>query len=183
MERTFVLIKPDAVRRGLVGRIISRFEDAGLRIAKLKVFTPPDKDLIQKHYEGTEQWLINVGKKSIDDYESQGLTRRDVKEGYGTSSELEIGRVIQGRLIEYLGNGDVLAMIVTGNMAVFKVRKLIGFTIPSHADPGTIRGDFGSDSAVQAATEKRSMENLVHASDSVRTAEKEITLWFGYKEE
>ncbi|MGB3976541.1 MAG: nucleoside-diphosphate kinase [bacterium] len=179
MERTLVLIKPDAVRRGLAGKIISRFEDAGLYISKLKLFSPPSKTVIKKHYENTENWMYSVGKKSIDDFISRGLTLEHVEKGYGTTAEIEIGRVVQDRLVAYLSMGDVIAMIITGDMAVSKVRKLVGYTIPAQAEPGTIRGDFSSDSAVQAAREKRSIENLVHASDSVQTAEKEIDLWFG----
>ncbi len=179
MDRTLVLLKPDAVRRGLVGRIISRFEDAGLRIAQTKVFSPPDKQLIMKHYESSDEWLSNVGRKTIKDYESQGLTVQDVEKNYGTADESSIGRVVQKRLVDYLCHGVVIALILEGNSAIKKVRKLIGFTIPAQAEPGTIRGDFGSDSAVSAAIGGRSMENLVHASDSVETAENEIRLWFG----
>ncbi len=179
MEKTLVLIKPDAVRRGLTGRIISRFEDAGLTISKLKLFSPPDKTLIEKHYQNTEKWMCSVGKKSIEDFISRGLTLEHVEEGYGSISEIEIGKVVQKRLITYLSQGDVIAMVVSGDMAILKVRKIVGYTIPAQAEPGTIRGDFSSDSAVQAAREKRSIENLVHGSDSVETAENEIGLWFG----
>ena len=179
MERTLVLIKPDAIRRGLTGRIISRFEDVELNILKLKLFSPPDKALIEKHYKNTEKWMIDVGKKSIEDFISHGLTLEHVEEGYGTTNEIDIGRVVQQRLISYLSMGDVIAMVISGKLAISKVRKMVGYTIPAKAEPGTIRGDFGSDSAVQAAGDKRSIENLVHASDSEQSAESEIELWFG----
>ncbi|MBN1879272.1 nucleoside-diphosphate kinase [bacterium] len=178
MNRTLVLLKPDAVRRGMIGRIISRFEDAGLRITQMRVLSPPGKNLIRKHYDASEEWLSNVGRKTIKDYESQGLTPDDVKKNYGTMEESDIGRVVQQRLVDYLSHGTVIALAIEGNGAITKVRKLIGFTIPAQAEPGTIRGDFGCDSTVNAAVERRSMENLVHASDSDETAEREMNLWF-----
>jgi nucleoside-diphosphate kinase len=178
MEKTLILIKPDAIKRGLAGKIITRFEDAGLKIIRMMLFSPPDKHLIQDHYQSNEEWFVNVGKKTIENYQSCGLTVQNVKHHYGTDQEIEIGKTVQQRLMDYLGQGDVIAMVASGNAAVSKVRKMIGFTIPAKAEPGTIRGDFGLDSAVSAAAERRSMENLVHASDSVQTAEREIKLWF-----
>lgn len=178
MNRTLVLIKPDAVRRGLVGRVISRFEDAGLRIARMKVFSPPDRGIILKHYEASEQWLVNVGQKTIKDFESHGLGIHEIEKSYGSAEEQKIGNVVQKRLVEHLSRGTVIALIIEGYGAISKVRKLIGFTIPAQAEPGTIRGDFGSDSAVNAALAGRSIENLVHASDSEETADREIHLWF-----
>ncbi len=178
MQQTLLLLKPDAIKRGLVGRIIGRFEDAGLKIVRMKLFSPPDKNVILQHYYSSEEWFFNVGRKTIEDYTSRGLTVQDVIDHYGTDKEIGIGRVVQQRLMEYLGNGEVIAMVLQGNAAISKVRKLVGFTIPSQADPGTIRGDFGLDTAVFAAEERRSMENLVHASDSEESSDKEIALWF-----
>lgn len=179
MSRTLVLIKPDAVRRGLIGRIIARFEDADLRIADVKAYSPPDRCHILKHYESTDEWLFNVGKKTLEDYSAAGLSLEEVERDYGVSEELAIGRVVKKRLVKYLTNGMVIALIIEGNMAIEKVRHLVGFTIPAQAEPGTIRGDFGTDSAVNAASAGRSIENLIHASDCEKTAESEIELWFG----
>lgn len=179
MSRTLVLIKPDAVRRGLIGRIITRFEETELTVENIKMFSPPDRCHILKHYESTDEWLFNVGKKTIEDYTAAGLTRTDVKRDYGVTDEIEIGQVVKQRLVDYLTHGTVVALIIRGNMAIEKVRHLVGFTIPAQAQPGTIRGDFGSDSAVNAASSGRSIENLIHASDCEKTAENEIELWFG----
>ncbi|HPQ42284.1 MAG TPA: nucleoside-diphosphate kinase, partial [bacterium] len=151
MSRTLVLIKPDAVRRGLIGRIITRFEDANLSVADAKMFSPPDRCHILQHYESTDAWLFNVGKKTVEDYAAAGLTDNEIQRDYGVTGEEAIGRVVKQRLVDYLTHGPVMALIVTGNMAIEKVRHLVGYTIPAQAEPGTIRGDFGSDSAVNAA--------------------------------
>jgi len=180
MSRTLVLLKPDTVRRGLMGRVIARFEDADLKISAMKVFSPPDECLILKHYESTDKWLFTVGKKTIEAYISSGSSIKEVERDYGVTGESDIGRVVKGRLVRYLTGGTVVALIVEGNHAVEKTRSLIGFTFPAEAAPGSIRGDFGSDSAMNAASQGRSIENLVHASDSDSTAEKEIDLWFGH---
>ncbi|MBN1296962.1 nucleoside-diphosphate kinase [bacterium] len=180
MSHTLVLIKPDAVKRGLIGRIITRFEDAGLRVSAMQLFSPPDRCHILKHYESTDSWLFNVGKKTLEDYAAAGLTLEEVKRDYhGVTEELDIGHVVKQRLVDYLTHDAVVAMVVEGNMAVEKVRLLVGFTIPAKAAPGTIRGDFGYDSAVNAASHGRSIENLVHASDCEESARREIELWFG----
>mgnify|MGYP001605809167 CR=1 FL=1 len=179
MSQSLVLLKPDAVRRGLIGRILQRLEDTGLRIRNIKMYDPPDYCHILKHYESTDEWLFNVGKKTIEDFVSAGLTLEEVKRDYGVTDEMGIGRVVKNRLIEYLTSGTVVAVIVEGNMAIEKVRLMIGHTIPAMAAPGSIRGDYGTDNAAFAAASKRSIENLIHASDSPETAEKEIDLWFG----
>lgn len=179
MSRTLVLLKPDTVRRGLIGRIISRFEDADLRISSMKVYDPPERCHIMKHYESTDEWLYTVGDKTIESYKRTGLGLEEVQRDYGETEETAIGRVVKNRLITYLTSGTVIALIIEGNLAVEKVRRLIGATFPAQANPGTIRGDFGSESAFFAASQGRSIENLVHASDSEETAENEIELWFG----
>ncbi|MCD4654869.1 nucleoside-diphosphate kinase [bacterium] len=179
MSRTLVLLKPDAVERGLMGRIISRFEDTGLKIRDMKMFSPPKRCLILKHYESTDQWLLNVGKKTLEDYYAVNLTEIEVKRDYGVSDEMSIGRIVKERLVSYLSSGTVVAIIIEGNMAVEKIRNLIGSTMPAQAAPGTIRGDYGSDSAANAAFIGRSIENLTHGSDSELSAENEINLWFG----
>jgi len=179
MSRTLVLLKPDTVRRGLMGKVITRFENTGLKIRDMKMFDPPHRDIILKHYESSEIWLTEVGSKTIKNYIDAGYTLNDVERDYGVSDENGIGRKVKERLVQYLSTGVVVAMVIEGNMAVEKVRSLVGGTMPAQASPGTIRGDFGIDTAMSAASEGRSIENLVHASDSNENAEKEIYLWFG----
>jgi nucleoside-diphosphate kinase len=174
-EETLVVIKPDGVARGLTGRIIDQFLDAGLKLTKLELRNAT-ADLIERHYPNDEGWLSSVGRKTLDDYERLGM---DPDEYFGASDPLVIGRVIKGWLVDYLTQGPVVAMVLSGNEAIARVRKLAGATVPTMADPATIRGRFSSDSAAAANAEKRPIQNLVHASGNAEEAAYEIGLWFG----
>ncbi|MFH0961793.1 MAG: nucleoside-diphosphate kinase [archaeon] len=174
MERTLVMVKPDGVKKKLVGRVISRIEDSGLAIDNIKMFTPT-KELVGKHYAGGEDWKRGVGEKTAKTYAQYGI---DMKKALGTDNLLEIGTLVRGWLIEYLSSGPVVAIVVSGNHAVDNVRKLAGATVPIFANPGTIRGDWSIDSPDLANGEKRAVENIVHASGTVEEAEAEIKLWF-----
>ncbi len=131
MERTFVMLKPDAVQRAIVGEIISRLERKGLKIVAMKMLKV-DRELAERHY------AEHRGKPFFE-----GLV------GYITSS-------------------PVVAMVVEGKDAVKVVRTLVGATNPIEAQPGTIRGDYGLDVG----------RNVIHASDSKESAEREISLFF-----
>lgn len=174
MERTFVMIKPDGVRRGLVGRIISRFEDVGLKLVGIKILRP-DEDLVRKHYPDNPEWLRTVGEKTLGTYREYEM---DPLRQMGTDDPLEIGRWVRERLVEFITSGPVVAMVWEGNHAVEVVRKLVGSTIPLFAQPGTIRGDFSVDSPDLANREGRPVYNLIHASGDIEEAEREVGLWF-----
>lgn len=131
VERTLVLIKPDAVRRGLIGEILGRFERKGLRIEAM-VLRTMDAELADQHYA-----------EHLD------------KEFYPT-------------LKEFMTSGPLVAMVLAGDQAIEVVRGMIGATDGRLAASGTIRGDFSLSNR----------ENLVHASDSVDSAKREINLWF-----
>jgi nucleoside-diphosphate kinase len=178
MERTFVLIKPDAVQRGLIGEIISRFEKTGLKVVALKM-VKPTKEQALKFYPSDEQWLISVANKSLTVYKQLGL---DPKKDFGTDDPVEIGKIIKDWLADFLASGPCVAMVIEGNRAVEVVRKIVGATRPYEAEPGTIRGDFSTDSPELANILKRPLRNLVHASDSKEVAEKEIKFWFNDNE-
>jgi nucleoside-diphosphate kinase len=174
-EETLVVIKPDGVARGLTGRIINQFQDAGLELTRLEL-RQATADLIERHYPEDEAWLASVGAKTLADYERLGL---DPSESFGELNPVVIGRIIKGWLVDYMTQGPVVAMVLRGNEAVTKVRALCGSTVPAMADPSTIRGRFSSDSAAAANAEKRPIQNLVHASGAVEEANHEIALWFG----
>jgi len=177
-ERTLVLIKPDAVVRGLIGEIISRFERRGLKISALKMVLPT-REQIEAHYSEDEEWLKTLAEKTRETFSELDI---DVKEHMGTDDELTIGRLIRSWLIEYLLEGPVVVMVIEGIHAVSIVRKIVGHTLPAKAEPGTIRGDFSIDSNSIANLSKRSVRNLVHASGSVKEAEREIRHWFSENE-
>jgi nucleoside-diphosphate kinase len=132
MERTFIILKPDAVQRGLIGELIHRFERRGLKIVALRM-KQVDDSLAQRHYAEHE------------------------------------GKPFFNGLISYITSAPVAAMVVEGTNAVASVRQMVGATKPGEAAPGTIRADYGLEIG----------RNLVHASDKVETAVREIDLWFG----
>ncbi len=131
-EKTFVAIKPDAVKRKLIGKIIERFENKGLDIIAMKMVRL-NRELAEKYYEE------HKGKDFFED------------------------------LINFITSGRIVLMVIEGENAISVVRKMIGMTDPTEADPGTIRGDFGT----------KLPENIIHASDSKKSAEREIKLFFG----
>ena len=173
-EQTLVVIKPDGVARGLTGRIIDQFLDAGLELTRLELRNA-SAHLIERHYPDDEAWLSSVGSKTLADYERLGLNPAD---SFATVDPVAIGRVIKNWLVDYLTQGPVVAMVLRGNEAIGRVRTLCGNTVPAMADPSTIRGRFSSDSAAAANAEKRPIQNLVHASGNVEEANYEIGLWF-----
>ena len=135
MERSLVLIKPDAMQRGLAGAIIGRLEQSGLKLVAIKMLHL-DKALARRHYG------VHVGKPFFDD------------------------------VVDYISSAPIIAIVLEGESAVEVVRKTMGTTDPAKAEPGTIRGDFGLNIE----------RNAVHGSDSVKTAEEEIKLFFSQDE-
>jgi nucleoside-diphosphate kinase len=135
MERTLVLVKPDAMQRGLAGEIVSRLERRGLRIAGLKLLQV-DRALAEKHY----------GEHA--------------------------GKPFYEGLVGYITACPIVAAVFEGTDAVESVRSRMGKTNPRDAAPGTIRGDFGLEIG----------RNLIHGSDSVASAEREVALFFAANE-
>jgi len=129
------MIKPDAVKRRLAGKILTRFEERGLKIVAAKTLMISE-DLAKTHYgEHSDKPFFND-------------------------------------LIEYITSGPVLAMVLEGDDVISLVRKMVGATNPKEADVGTIRGDYGIDMG----------RNIIHASDSPKSAEREIALFFDKSE-
>ncbi|HLC59490.1 MAG TPA: nucleoside-diphosphate kinase [archaeon] len=176
MERTLVVVKPDGMKRNLVGKIISRFEQEGLKVVAMKMVNVTKK-LAEKHYTDSDTQVIGMGNKTLS---ATGETRSN--ELFGTADAKKIGIKLREWMIDFITSTPVVAFILEGHDAVAKVRKIVGFTDPTRADKGTIRGDLGTDSIMKANEEKRATENLVHASGSVEEAEKEIKMWFDEKE-
>ncbi len=174
-EKTFVLVKPDGVRKGLVGEIVSRFERRDLKIVALEMFQPTRAE-IDEHYPTDEAWVKRLGEKTLRTYSKQNI---DPVRELGTADPLEIGKMVRTWLLDYMTSAPVVKMVVQGLHAVDVVRKIVGVTIPFDADMGTIRGDFSIDSPVLANAEKRAVMNLMHASETPEEAAHEIAHWFG----
>lgn len=174
-ERTFLMIKPDGVRKGLIGEIIKRIEQRDLKIVALEMFLATRED-IDNHYPKDEKWIRRLGEKTLDSYSKYGY---DPLKEIGTDDPLEIGKQVREWLIEFMTSAPMVKMIIQGIHAVDIVRKIVGPTVPAKAEMGTIRGDFSIDSPVLANKEKRAIMNLVHASETPEEAEHEINYWFG----
>ncbi|MFZ9483520.1 MAG: nucleoside-diphosphate kinase [Ilumatobacteraceae bacterium] len=131
-DRTLVLLKPDAVERGLVGQILSRFEQKNLKIVALDL-RQLDEATLARHYEE------------------------------------HVGKGFYAELVQFMSRGPVVALVVEGPEDTWEVvRGMMGATNPRKAAPGTIRGDLGI----------LFTENLVHGSDSLASAERELGIFF-----
>lgn len=137
-ERSLILVKPDGVRRGLVGEVLARIEAKGYALvaAELRTAQP---ELLAQHYAEHE------------------------------------GKPFYRPLIEFMGSGPVVAVVIEGERCIEGFRSLAGATDPTVAAPGTIRGDLGRDWGLDV------QQNLVHGSDSTESAEREIGIWFPHQ--
>jgi len=173
-QKALLIIKPDGVQRGLIGKIISRFEQVGLKIIGLK-FQWAEKEKIIAHYPETDAWFKKVGERTLTNYAKKGL---DAKKVFGTDDAILIGKTVKKWLIDYLQESPVFLAVVEGYECIEIVRKISGNTIPVLAAPGTIRGDFSHDSIDLANEQSRPLRNIIHASDTPEDGEKEVNLWF-----
>ena len=129
--KTFFMVKPDGVKRNLIGEVISRVEKEGFQITKIKMIDIPE-ELAKEHYGE------HADKPFFND------------------------------LVSFITSGPVVAMEVQGQDVVSEIRRIMGATNPSDADPGTIRADLAT----------KLEENVVHGSDSSESAERELSLFF-----
>jgi nucleoside-diphosphate kinase len=176
-ERTYVMIKPDGVKKGLIGEVIKRFEQRDLKIVALEMFQPT-LEQIDNHYPKDPKWITRLGEKTLATYEKYGF---DALEDFGTKDAEKIGPNVRQWVVDYMVSAPLVKMVIEGTHAVDMVRKICGPTLPYQADMGTIRGDFSNDSPVLANAEKRAVANIVHASETPEEAVHEIEHWFGDK--
>ena len=135
METTFVLIKPNVMKKEKTGAIIDRFQKEGLKLKALKM-THLEKEKCGEFYQEHKE------------------------------------RSFFSELVEFISSAPVVVMALSGEGAVLKARKIMGATDPKQADPGTLRFEYGDSVG----------ENAVHGSDSLKSAEKELALFFKKEE-
>lgn len=169
-ERTFVIIKPDGVQRGLIGEITQRFERTGLKLVHLSM-TMLDEGKLWEHYGKDDAWFLKKGTGIVNDRQAAGLPIE--------KEAIEYGKDIIRALANFMTCGPVVVMVWEGNQAVAVVKKIVGGTEPTTSDVGTIRGDFTIDSYAICAVDDRAVRNLIHCSDAPEEAEREIALWIG----
>ncbi len=167
-ERTFVMIKPDGVQRGLVGEIVRRFERTGLKLVCMKL-TMLDEKKLWEHYGKDDEWFNKKGANIVTERQAAGLSVE--------KEAVEYGKDIIRVLVKFMTSGPVVMMVIEGNQSVAVVKKLVGGTEPSTSDVGTIRGDLTVDSYGIATIDERAVRNLIHCSDQPSEAEREIALW------
>lgn len=172
-ERSLVLLKPDAVQRGLVGEILTRFERKGLKVIAMKMKLA-DKATAMEHYKWSETEKIANGNRTISLLEEKGLPV--------VKTNIEYAEATQSKLTGMLMAGPTIALIIEAAHAIEHVRKIVGHGSPLKADVGTIRADYTIDSYLVADEADRAARNLVHASSSVDEAEREIKVWFAESE-
>jgi len=131
MENTLSIVKPDGVKKNVIGEVISRFEKNGLKVSALK--------------------MLHLSKKEAQKF-----------------YVVHKGRPFYGSLTEFMSEGPIVVMVLSGDNAIAKVRGIMGSTNPKEAAPGTIRADFASDIE----------RNIVHGSDSPQSAAYEIPFFF-----
>jgi len=165
LQQTLIIIKPDGVEKNLTDEIISRYEAVGLKILKRKDMMAP-LETVEKHYPMDPSYLRSIGEKTI-------------AAGQKVKSAEDQGKNVVTWLRKFITSGPIVVLLLEGEDAVAVARKVTGFTDPSTAEKGTIRGDLGTDSILKANQEERPVYNLIHASGSPEEAEKEIKLWFG----
>jgi nucleoside-diphosphate kinase len=168
-EKTFVILKPDTIQRGLVGEMIKRFESAGLKLVAMKL-AMAQEEMLWTHYNKDEAWFQKKGEQTIKNRQDLGMPIE--------KEAAEYGRDIIRALVKFMSCGPIVPMIFEGNQAVAVVKKIVGGTEPTTSDVGTIRGDLTLDSYELANRDERAVRNLVHCSDEVTEAEREISLWF-----
>ncbi|MEN9524008.1 MAG: hypothetical protein RL536_77 [Candidatus Parcubacteria bacterium] len=173
-ERTLVLIKPDGIQRGLIGEVIRRYEQTGLKLIGVKMLVPTS-EMIEDHYTLDPEWKQKTGEKNLKSYREKGLKPPH-------EDPIKQSNMILEKLKKYLTSGPIVAMIWQGAHAVGIVRKITGSTEPLASDVGTIRGDYVLDSYKMADDDMRSIRNIVHASGSPKEAEDEIKYWFKKEE-
>ena len=173
-EKTFVILKPDAIQRGLIGEVIGRFERIGLKIVAMKMVLPTE-EMALKHYNKDDAWMIKKGETNVIKNRTElGLPIE--------KSALEYGRDILRGLVEYMMCSPVVVMVLEGNSAQAVVKRLVGTTEPATADTGTIRGDLSLETYMLCDSDGgRAVRNLIHCTDPAdgkEAADREINVWF-----
>ena len=169
VEKTLILAKQDAIHRGLIGEIVRRFEQKGMKLVGMKL-TIPTRKVVEQHYPDDDAMWTLTGERTIETWKEKG---KEVAE-----TPLEVGKRIREWNVKSLAGHPVIAMAFEGYHAVEVGRKIVGHTEPRQAQPGTIRGDFSVESYDLADYLKRPLINLVHAAGKPHEAEREIKVWF-----
>lgn len=172
-ERTFIILKPDTIQRGLVGEIIKRFERIGLKIVGMKMHMV-NEETLWAHYNKDDAWYLKKGTNIVVNKTSLGMVI--------DKEPIEYGKDIIRAMVHYMCAGPVVSLVIEGNNAQAVVKRLVGGTEPATADSGTIRGDYALDTYYLCDVDgSRGMRNLIHCTDPADgegAYDREVNLWF-----
>jgi nucleoside-diphosphate kinase len=176
-EKTFVILKPDTIQRGLVGEVIKRFERIGLKIVALKM-VQANEEVIFKHYNKDEAWFLKKGTRIVENRKELNMPIE--------KDPIEYGKDIIRAMVHYMAASPAVVMVIEGNQAQAVVKRLVGGTEPTTADTGTIRGDYALDSYFMCDVDgSRGLRNLIHCTDPADGPEayaNEVKVWFSENE-
>lgn len=175
IEKTLIILKPDSLKRGLVGKIFQTFENVGLKLLIAKMVRP-NAQVIKNHYPGTTEWIEEMGKKTLASFSQSKL---DVKKSLGTDHPHKLGQFVYDRLVKYWMEGPIIVSVWEGPHAVEVARKIRGHTIPLLANPGTLHAHFSYDSSPLSSSLDRVVKTFIHTSGNTDEANREIKYWFG----
>ncbi|MBS1586018.1 MAG: nucleoside-diphosphate kinase [Bacteroidetes bacterium] len=163
LERTIVILKPDALERNLKTNVLHRIALMNVTLVKSRC-SRASVNQLSRHY---------------NDLLAEIIAQKAIEAGYKCSISLEaLGRQILKWNQEYMLRNDIEVLLFEGENCVSKIKNIIGNTDCSKAAPGTIRGDFGRDVLLQACIEQRGNENIIHASANLVEAMREVEIWF-----
>ena len=170
IEKTLVVLKPDALRRRLVTEIFHYLVDEkhGFEVIADKLIEKATMEQLDAHLPGDRGWVTSMGERAIGRVSDPIGT-------FGTDDPYAVGTLIRNGCIDYYLSGPLLVLVLLGEDVVQKVRNMLGSALPSQAAKGTIRGDLVEPEEGGSISATR---NLVHASDSTDEARREIRAWF-----
>ncbi len=175
-ERTLVVIKPDAMKRALTGKIISKIEGVGLKLIACKMLLATEEQILGHYPIKDKEWVKGLGEKTLKTFAELKI---DAKERLGSDDPTKLGEAVVQNLVKHWQEGPVLIMVWEGPHAIEIIRKLRGVTTPLLAEPGSLLGDLSFDSQVVATMQDRAMKTFMHATGSKDEAVREIKHWFG----
>jgi len=166
-ELVLVILRDDIYRQKKIAAALAYLENLEhAEIVALELITPT-RSLAEAHYDKDEAWKVKVGKRIIESRQGQSLPIE--------FSELQYGQMVYDDLLNYMTEGPVVVLILSGIDVVARVREIVGHTNPAEARPGTMRAIFGTVS--NDPNEVATMRNAVHSSESYEEALREIKLW------
>lgn len=174
-EQTLVIIKPDGMQAGLAPSIEGILQANKLEIVEKRIGIAT-RTIVERHLEYDPQYTITIGEKVLSLCNANHI---DPETTFFAGLEpVQVGEVFKELIIESLTSDKTMAMVLSGDEAITRTKKLCGSTFPADAAKDSIRGMFGTDSFIKCIAEKRAPNNIVHAAGDPTEAKHQLNLWF-----